>query len=69
MYVFPDLERIFSAKTFSLRNLFLLINIQKLFAVSNTVSITAHIFNKSCYACPFFYCTVIKILYCRDGQF
>jgi len=68
MYVFPNLERIFSAKSFSLGNLFLLINFQKLFTVSNTVSIAAYLFNKKCYACSFFYCTVIEIGYCRDGQ-
>jgi len=67
-HMFPNLERIFKAKCFSLGNLFLLINFQKLFAVSNTFSIAAYLFNKICYACSFFYCTVIKIAHCRDGQ-
>ena len=45
MYVFPNVERIFIAKSFSLGNLSLLTNYQKLFTVSNTVSILiAYIF-------------------------
>jgi len=50
MYVFPNVERIFIAKSFSLENLSLLTNFQKLFTVSNTVSIVAYIFIKICYA-------------------
>jgi len=38
-YVFPNIECIFGAKSFILGNLILLINFQKLTAVSNTVSI------------------------------
>jgi len=38
-YVFPNIKCIFSAKSFTLENLTLLPNFQKLFAVSNTVSI------------------------------
>jgi len=68
MYVFPNLQRIFSAKSFSLANLLSLIYFHKLFTVSNTDSIAACIFNKICYACSFFYCTVIEIADCRDGQ-
>jgi len=65
MYVFPNAERISSAKSFSLGNLSLLANFQKLFTVSNTVSIVvAYIFIKRCFACS----TVIKIAYCRDRQ-
>jgi len=64
MYVFPNVERIFIAKSFSLENLSLLTNFQKLFTVSNTVSIVAYIFIKICYA----WSTVIKITYCRHGQ-
>jgi len=64
VYVFPNLERIFSAKSFSLGNLFMLVNFQKLFPVSNAVSIAAYIFNKRCYACS----VVIKITYCSGGQ-
>ena len=64
MYVFPNVKRIFSAKSFSLGKLSLLANFQKLFTVSNTVSIVAYIFIKICYACS----TVIKITYRRDGQ-
>jgi len=64
LYVLPNVQRIFSAKSFSLANLFLLTNFQKLFTVSNTVTIVAHIFIKRCYACS----TVVTITYCRDGQ-
>jgi len=64
LYVFPNVQRIFSAKSFSLGNLFLLTNVQKFFTVSNTVSIVAQIFIKRCYACS----TVITITHCRDGQ-
>jgi len=39
MCVFPNIECIFNAKSFSFKNLFLLTNLQKLSAVSNTVSI------------------------------
>ena len=62
--VFPSVQHIFSATSFRVGNLFLLTNFQKLFTVSNTVSIVAHIFIKRCYACS----TVITITYCRDGQ-
>jgi len=51
MFVFPNVERIFSEKSFTLGNLPLLTNFQKLFTVSNTVSIVAYIFIKRCYAC------------------
>jgi len=61
MYMFPKVERIFSAKSFSLGNLSLLTNFQKLFTVSNSVSIVAYIFINRCYACS----TVIRITYCR----
>ena len=44
LHVFPNVQRIFSAKSFSLGNLFLLTNFQKLFTVCNTVTIAAHIF-------------------------
>ena len=54
----------FNAKYFSLGNLSLLTNFQKLFTVTNTVSIVVYIFIKRSYACS----TVIKIAYCRDGQ-
>jgi len=64
LYVFPNVQRIFSANTFSLGNLFLLTNFEKLFTVSHTVTIVAHIFIKRCYACS----TVVTITYCRDGQ-
>jgi len=46
MCVFPKVESIFSAKSFSLENLSLLTNFQKLFTVSNTVSIIAYILVK-----------------------
>jgi len=66
LYVFPNVQRkLFSVKSFSLGNLFLLTNFQKLFTVSNKLSIVAHIFIKRCYACS----TVFTITYCRDGQF
>jgi len=42
----------------------LLTNFQKLFTVSNTVSIVVYIFIKRRCACS----TAIKITYCRDGQ-
>jgi len=51
MYVFPHVKRIFIAKFFSLGNLSLLTNFQKLFTVSNTVSIVAYIFIKRCDVC------------------
>jgi len=51
MYVFPYVERIFSAKSFSLENLSLPTNFQKLLTISNTVSIIAYIFIKTCYPC------------------
>jgi len=54
IYDFPNIERIFSEKSFSLGNLFLLINFQKLFTVSNSVSIAPYIFNEILYACSFF---------------
>jgi len=51
-YVFPNIERISSTKSLSLGNLSLLTNFQKLFTVSNTVSIAvAYIFIERCYAC------------------
>jgi len=64
MYVFPNGERIFIAKLFSLGNLSLLTNFQKLITVTNIVSIVAYIFTKRCYACSM----VIEITYCSDGQ-
>jgi len=67
MYVFSNVERISSAKSFSLGNLCLQANFQKLFvvSVSDTVTIAvAYIFIKRFYTCS----TVIKITYCRDGQ-
>ena len=64
LYVFPNVQRIFTAKSFSLGNLFLLTNFQNLFTVSNTVTIVDHIFIKRCYACSI----VVTITYCRDGQ-
>jgi len=63
LYVFTNVQRIFSAKFFSLGNLFLLTNFQ-LFTAPNTVTIVAHIFIKRCYA----WSTVVTIPYCRDGQ-
>jgi len=64
LYAIPNVQRIFSAKSFSLGNLFLLNNFQKLFTVSNAVTIVAHIFIKRCYA----FSTVVTITYCRYGQ-
>ena len=64
LYVFPNVQRMFSANSFTLGNLFLLANFQKLFTVSNTVTIVAHSFIKRCYACS----TVVTITYCRNGQ-
>jgi len=43
MYVFPNVERISSAKSFSLGYLSLLSNLQKLFTVSNSITV-AYIF-------------------------
>jgi len=63
-YVFPNVERIFSAKSFSLGKVSLLANFHKLFPVSNTISIVVYIFIKMCYTCS----TVITITYCSDGQ-
>jgi len=54
IHVFPNLELIFSAKSFSSGNLFLLINFQTFLTVSNTVSIAAYISNKSRCACSSF---------------
>jgi len=52
MYVFPNVERISSAKSFCLGNLSLPIYFQKLFTVFNAVSIAvARIFVKISYAC------------------
>jgi len=52
MYVFPNVESISSAKSFSLGNLSLLTNFLKFFTVSNSVSsVVAYIFIKRCYAC------------------
>jgi len=51
MHVFLNVERIFIAKFFSLGNLSLLTNFQKVFTVSNTVIIVAYIFIKRFYAC------------------
>ena len=64
LYVSPNVQRIFSVKSFNLGKIFLLTNFQKLFTVSNTVAVVAHIFIKRCYACS----TVVTITYCRDGQ-
>jgi len=50
VYVFPNVESIASAKSFSLGNLSLLNNFQKLSTVSNAVTIL-YICIKSCYAC------------------
>jgi len=60
-YVFPRIECIFTAKSFSLGNLFFLTNFQKLYAVSNIVSIL-YILLKDVML------VLIKITYCRDGQ-
>jgi len=64
MYMFLNVERIYSAKAFSFGNLSLLTHFQKFFTVYNTFSIVGYIFIKRCYACS----TVIKINYSRDGQ-
>jgi len=59
-YVFPNTVCFFSVKSFSLGSLPLLTNFQKLFTVSNTISIV-HLL-KDLILIP------IKIFYCRGGQ-
>jgi len=49
-YMFPNIECIFNAKSFSLGNLSLLTNFQKLSTVSNTVSV-GYIFTERFCAC------------------
>jgi len=56
-----NVQRIFSAKSFSLGNLFFPTNFPKVFTVSHPVGIIAH---KRYYACS----AVITITHCRDGQ-
>jgi len=63
IYVLPNVELIFGAKSYILGYLSLLTNFQKFVAVTITVSIVGNICIKRCYACS----TVIKITYCRCG--